>query len=299
MGKLIFSVLIGCFLWGLFLSNMYCQELYPVRGTVFIIDGKPTKVNLLVESNDNRIKVPVDTKGNFIVLLDWGKEYKFYFSRIGYVSKCVEFSTILPSGVSKENIYPYELLVELFPIYPNVDTVFFKKPIARIEFAINMDDFDYNLDYQLSIQRKAEQKKNEYYNWKNKQAKVPKESKSVTEEITNTELSKDTTITFDVKPKLQSKEKNTIIISRKTNIKNNNSPFGLPPLKNNYPLGKTVEVHNLKGKIITRVIIKTQSSQKIYYMVKHNWGGLYYFVQETPVTYRSISKSNFEKNTNM
>jgi hypothetical protein len=299
MGRIGFQVLISCFLWGFFPANSICQDLYPVRGTVFVIDGKSSKVNLRVESNETKLKVPVDIKGNFKVLLNWDKEYKFYFSQIGYVSKCIEFSTVLPAGANKEKIYPYELLVELFPIYPDVDTVFFKKPIAKIQFSENLDDFDYNLDYQLSIQYKAEQKKNEYFNWKKKISNIQIETKSQPVEVCTGELPNDTNTVAVITPKSHSPKKNTTTIPRKSDIKKNNTPFGLPPLDKDYSLGKTVEIHNLKGKIITRVIIKTTNSLKIYYKVKHDWGGLYYFVQETPVTYRSISKQNFEKNTNI
>ncbi|MCW3787641.1 hypothetical protein [Plebeiibacterium sediminum] len=272
----------------------FAQSNYPVSGTVLIRDGKVTKTSLMVQSGSGEVKVPVDINGNFLTYLKWDTNYKLYFSKIGYVTKCVEFSTQLPSSVSKNTIYPYEILVELFPMFPDVDTMFFKNPVARIHYSEEINDFDYDLDYQLTVKRKLEEIKKKYQNWLIQKSKDDSRTissslkKNPKEEVVryqkNVETSKSITA---VVPKTT--------VARKPTVKKEENPFGVPPLKSYYPEGKTVESFQLQGKTVVRIIMKKGPYQKAYFEVKHNWGGQYYFVQESPTYYRSISKYNFDK----
>ncbi len=277
-------------------NSGYGQHQYLVNGTVLIRDGKVTKTSLTIESGSSEIKVPVDINGNFITYLDWNTDYKLFFSKVGYVTKCVEFSTYVPDAISKNGIYPYEILVELFPKFPDVDTVFFKKPVARIHYSKAIEDFDYDLDYQLSVKQKLEEIKNKYQDWLEQKSKVGNRTidnggvKNSKEEIIR--YQKTVEISNNTKPIPP-----TTNIVRKPIVKEDENPFGVPPLKDSYPEGKTVETFELKGKSVIRIIIRKGGYQKAYFEVKHNWGGQYYFVQESPSYYRSISKYNFDKST--
>ncbi len=275
----------------------YGQHQYLVNGTVLIRDGKVTKTSLKIKSGSFEIQVPVDINGNFITYLDWNTDYQLYFSKVGYVTKCVEFSTYIPDDVSKSSIYPYEILVELFPKFPGVDTVFFKKPVAKIQYYNRIDDFDYDLDYQLTVKHKLEDIKSKYQNW------LKQKTKEGTRTIDNSDdkNSREEVIRYQKTVELS---KSTALVPPATNIarkpivkKEDENPFGVPPLKEHYPNGKTVEAFELQGKTVTRIIIKKEGYQKAYFQVKHNWGGQYYFVQESPGYYRSISKYNFDKST--
>ncbi len=278
-------------------NSGYGQDQYLVNGTVLVRDGKVTKTSLKIKSGSKEIKVPVDINGNFITYLNWNQDYKLFFSKVGYVTKCVEFSTHVPEYVSKNGIYPYEILVELFPKFPDVDTVFFKKPVARIHYSNEIEDFDYDLDYQLTIRRKLEEIKKKYQSWVEQKSKVG--NRTITNTITKN--SKEEIIRYQKTVETTSNNSAVVPptknIARKTITKKEENPFGVPPLKDNYPEGKTVESFELKGKIVTRIIIKKGTFQKSYFEVKHNWGGHYFFVQESPSYYRSISKYNFDKST--
>ncbi len=272
----------------------FAQSNYPVSGTILIRDGKVTKTSLKIQSGTSEVKIPVDINGNFLTHLNWDTKYKLFFSKVGYVTKCVEFSTQIPSSVQKNTIYPYEILVELFPMFPGVDTMFFKNPVARIHYSDEIQDFDYDLNYQLTVKRKLEEIKDKYQNWLIQKSKDKGRTissslqKNTKEEVIryqkNVETSKSITA---VVPKTT--------VARKPTVKKEENPFGVPPLKSFYPEGKTFEIFQLKGKVVTRIVVKKGPYQKAYFEVKHNWGGQYYFVQESPTYYRSISKYNFDK----
>lgn len=271
------------------------QNKYPVRGTVLIPDGKAIKVTLLVECENKNFRVPVSTDGNFVTYLNWDRDYILHFSRIGYVSKSVEFSTKIPADVKKSSIFPYEIVIELFPVFPNVDTVFYKKPVAKIHYSETIQDFDYDLDYQLSIQEKTEQTKIAYHKWVGMKTYA-------SEDLLNTRKNKIKSssarpqISVD-KPVMSDPVPEQVIAQVSVKTTKQENPFGLPPLNENYPQGKTVEIHKVKGKQIMRVVLINGEEQRIYYQVNHDWGGKYYFILESSGNYRSISKYNFDKFT--
>lgn len=65
-------------------------------------------------------------------------------------------------------------------------------------------------------------------------------------------------------------------------------------LKEKYKDGKTVEVIETKSKITTRTVIRKDGKVKVYLKVKHNWGGEYYFIDNSPVKVQSITKNYYE-----
>ncbi len=259
--------------------ELHCQENYSVSGVVYIRDGHSDRVNLTITNKKKQIKVPVDRDGNFSVFINWNKSYIFCFSKVGYVSKSIDFKTYIPDYIDKSLVVPYELFVELFPVYPNVDSMFYTKPVAKIEFSLNKQDFDFDLDYQLAIKKREAKAKDEYLNWVKKtstnvqKSQIEKQQHNINAIVSNE----------------KSNEQNKLILST--------DPFGLPPLKSNYPEGKTVEVFELKSKTVKRIVIKRNSDKKVYYEVKHNWGGLYHFLVITPQYYKSISKYYFDQAT--
>ncbi len=288
-------LLIGLFILIFSQVELQSQSKYPIRGTVYVRDGNSSRVNLLVNTESNSFKVPVDIDGDFVTYLEWNKKYKFCFSKNGYVSKIILFSTYIPNSIDKSAIHPYILLVEIFPVFPGVDTMFFKKPVAKIQFSDSFNDFDYDVDYHLSIRNKMNQTNEKYSNWHFKKDKNNVISKKEVKQNQKEAVVRYQKTVEIAQPSKVISAKSTVIKKQSSEI--HNDPFNLPPLKDQYPEGKSVEIYQLDGKQITRVIIKNGKYQKTFYKVKHNWGGLYYFVQDSPLNYRSISKYNFDKST--
>ncbi len=47
------------------------------------------------------------------------------------------------------------------------------------------------------------------------------------------------------------------------------------------------------------MIIKENQKLCVYYRVKHNWGGVYYFIDESPLGIFSVTVDLFERKTNI
>ncbi len=262
------------------------QDQYAVTGSVYIIDGHVKGTTIRIESaGSSKIQeVPIDNHGHFYAFINWDQQYKFVFSKMGYVSKCIEFSTELPVEVDKETIYPYDLKVELFPVFPDVDTVFYKKAVAIINYNNTIHDFDYDLSYHLMVKNHVEKTSQDYKEWKS-----ASEESMVSEDV------------FANRKDLNTNHESTYcnpIVSQDTRsyiIQKSESEF--PPLEKEYNEGKTVECFSYSNKEVTRVIIQKNHTLRAFYRVKHHWGGVYYFMETQPYMYTSISQTSYQKST--
>ncbi|MGE4288644.1 MAG: hypothetical protein AB7E36_08155 [Salinivirgaceae bacterium] len=70
-------------------------------------------------------------------------------------------------------------------------------------------------------------------------------------------------------------------------------------LKEKYPNQKTIEVEELPGKQITRVIMHIDNKITTYLKVKHSWGATYFFIDEVGQQLRSINEQYFNLMTNL
>jgi hypothetical protein len=68
-------------------------------------------------------------------------------------------------------------------------------------------------------------------------------------------------------------------------------------LKIKYPDEKTIEIFEEKGKKTTRVVINRDNKVTVYLKVEHPWGGIYYFIDNSPFPVQSITSTSFVKNT--
>ncbi len=91
----------------------------------------------------------------------------------------------------------------------------------------------------------------------------------------------------DIKPKRKAYAK--LVVEKRVRDKE---------LKEKYKDGKTVEVIEAKSKTTTRTIIKKDGKVNVYLKVKHNWGGEYYFIDNSPVKVQSITKHYYETKVN-
>ena len=86
---------------------------------------------------------------------------------------------------------------------------------------------------------------------------------------------------------------------KKTEKKRNGdkNKYNIPSLKNDYPVGKTVETFLVDNKQITRVIIRSPDKQNVFIQVKHPWGGVFYFIDESPLGIFSVTEDSFRRYT--
>ena len=292
--KLPFSSFYLTFIFVFHSVLLYGENNYSINGKVFIDNGSTDNVLVDIYSNGELVKkLSVNQDGLFRTTIDWNQIYSISFSKKGYVTKIIEFSTILPSGKNSTGIEPYNLRVRLFKTFEGVDSVFFKNPVAKIRYDQTIGDFDYDMDYSLSVKYKVDE-----------MMKNAKES-SHKSEVTKTVRTKQNS---SVPPKSEVfKDSGYVVLTETGNVTtvpdiphtghgsiDNNE---LPPLKEYYPPGRTIEEYDLPEKKITRIVIMRGNTRNIYFRVKHNWGPVYYFHDETPLTYRCITRKAYERET--
>lgn len=266
-------------------SSTYSQ--YVVRGEV-IGDGASVNDVTVELSNDNVTK-PVNIRaGRFYSQLEWNKIYLFSFRKPGFVAKVIEFSTKVPDDFPKELLQPYLLQVRLFPIFEGVDTVFFEKPVAKIRFDEELRDFTDDRDYSLQVRYRVQQMRK-----KRKQKKssaAPSNNQESTDKKVNSLINKGEVVKGDTITPIHPIDIKVINPNKKSVSLMN---LHLPALKETYPNGKTVEEFDLEGRHVVRTIFFDGDFRRVLVKVEHNWGGVYYFIDELHIGNRCITREAY------
>lgn len=267
----------------LFTNPLISQQNYIVFGKVSVTQGSVIGVDAILESENSKSPITLNDKGEFKSNLNWNTTYLFIFSKKGFIAKSIRFSTQIPNSVNLNTIEPYLLLVELWPVMANVDTAFFENPVGYIKFDPAINDFDFDRDYSLKVKytTPVQKKKNENTidNQINNRIRIDANQKK---QATNNEEFKS--------------ESNEIIKI----IKLNSKPKSLyapdfPPLLDDYPLGITLEEFGVTGRNVTRVVLNDNGYLKVLLKVNHDWGGVYFFINEAPDYYRGITSETYIK----
>jgi len=266
----------------------YSQDKYLVNGKVLIANYDFRRVKVVLTDGNFTGELEVSDKGVFTAELNWNKTYFFKFSKPGYVSKIIEFSTFVPQGRSR-SIRPFAMGVRLFPVFEGVDSVFFRKPVAKVYYDDKLSDFTDDRDYALEVVYRIKQmlkksRKIAYNNINAQKDKLPDHRKNLgAKNIQGSGSPK------NVKSYVSRSVK--AVSQKSTNeIK---SSYDLIPLKKNYPEGRTIESFYLEGKEITRVVINQGGIRDVFFQVKHRWGGVFYFLDEMPLGIFPVTKTSF------
>lgn len=260
------------------------QTGYKVYGKASVSEGSVIGLEARLKSNLETVPVNVNEKGEFNCELNWQQDYYFIFSKKGFISKSIRFSTEIPQGINRNGIEPYMLLVELSPVMANVDTAFFENPVGFIRFDSIINDFDFDRDYSLKVkysepvQKKLENNSKTSFQSKPSSQKPKSSGGEKASGKNSTEAA--------VKPPLVKKLKpapRTLYAP------------DFPPLLESYPPGITREEFSVPGRQVTRVVLNENQYLKVLLKVKHDWGGVFYFISEAPDYYRGISRETFIK----
>ena len=139
------------------------QEKYSVFGKIKIENGSIENTRITILKNAEKMESKfVDNSGKFEYGLDFGNEYIFEFSKEGFVTKRVSISTFVPLDIlSRDNQFPpFKFVVSLFPAYEGLDISVFDQPMGMVMYDKELDDFDYDRDYDAQIRdaiKKAEE----------------------------------------------------------------------------------------------------------------------------------------------
>ena len=152
--KTIRLVSIVIFIFLLNQNASYSQEKYSVFGKVKIENGTIDNTYITILKNAEKMETKmVDNSGKFEYGLEFGHEYIFEFSQEGFVTKKVSISTFVPIEVlSRDSQFPpFKFMVSLFPAYKGLDLSVFDQPMGMIMYDKELDDFDYDRDYDSQI----------------------------------------------------------------------------------------------------------------------------------------------------
>ncbi|WP_430816861.1 hypothetical protein [Carboxylicivirga sp. RSCT41] len=273
-----------CLAGFLFYTNATAQ--YIVSGEILDVDNTFDDVIVELSVNNQKKELQVSNTGHFRTSLDWNQTYYFKFRKSGYVSKVIEFSTVLPDDKQPSAIEPYHMPVRLFRMFEGVDTVFFQNPIAKIHFDKNLGDFEHDIDYSLKVKYRIDQMREKGKSTPNKPVKpintAQKTAKKKSVKAIESEVG-------------QVKTDKSIVVSNKDEIViDHNEVVDVPDLKKDYKEGETMEEFNLKNRTIIRHVFLNNGQRRVFLSVKHNWGGHYYFIDEAEIGYRCISKDMYE-----
>lgn len=268
----------------LFALPVTSQNGYKIFGKASVSEGVVSGLEARLKSAVGTVPLSVNKKGEFECMLSWQQDYYFIFSKKGYISKSIRFSTEVPTELNKNTIEPYMLLVELSPIMANVDTAFFENPVGFIRFDSTINDFDFDRDYSLKVKYSEPVQKKLGNN-----SKTSVQSKPLTKKPKPSDDSKKTG-----KTTAEAEVKAPLVKKLKPAPRTLYAP-DFPPLLETYPPGITREEFSVPGRQVTRVVLNENQYLKVLVKVKHDWGGVFYFISEAPDYYRGISRETFIK----
>ncbi|OFX60965.1 MAG: hypothetical protein A2046_08815, partial [Bacteroidetes bacterium GWA2_30_7] len=83
--------------------------------------------------------------GRFNFKLQFNKEYIIEIASSDLVTKKVSINTAIPA--SENSIWPYKFTVDLFDDLPGLDKSALSKPVTKVKFNEQSEDFEYDTDY--------------------------------------------------------------------------------------------------------------------------------------------------------
>ncbi|MCG8578710.1 MAG: hypothetical protein MI866_02260 [Bacteroidales bacterium] len=268
-----------------FLFYIQATAQYVVSGEILDVNNIYNDVIVELSGNNSTQALQLSPTGHFRTSLNWNKTYYFKFRKTGYVSKVIEFSTVLPSGKQPSAIEPYHMPVRLFKVFEGVDTVFFKNPIAKIRYDESLGDFEHDIDYSLKVKYRIDQMREKG------QSSMNKTKKSVA--VKSDKIKKKPVKAVKREEKQQTvgsldpSDNNELVIDY-------NEMVDVPALETKYEEGETIEEFKLKNRTIKRHVFVLDEKRRVFLSVKHNWGGHYFFIDEAEIGYRCISKDMYE-----
>jgi hypothetical protein len=100
-------------------------------------------------------------KGKCVIRLELDKKYKIVVSKKGFVTKFFEVDTKVPEN--KKSMFSFNFDIDLFADIKGLDVTVLKKPIAKVDYDIIEDHFEYDDDYTNRINFELKKMYKNYY----------------------------------------------------------------------------------------------------------------------------------------
>lgn len=139
----------------LFLTiNVFSQEKFSITGKVQVEDGSPGGLIMIIHKDAVKLEErSIPKTGKFSLKLDFGYDYELAFTKEAFVTKRISISTFVPADILETNSrFPaFKFSISLFPAYEGLDLSIFDQPMGLIMYNKEVDDFDYDRDYDDQI----------------------------------------------------------------------------------------------------------------------------------------------------
>jgi hypothetical protein len=144
-----------------------------LKGTVFQTKGKADekekeeKNNLdsalikVYEGKEKINEIYTNKKGKCNLRLELDKKYKIEVTKKGFVTKFFEVDTKVPAN--KISMFSFNFDIDLFAEIKGLDVTVLKKPIAKVDYDIIEDHFEYDDDYTNRINFDLKKMYKNYY----------------------------------------------------------------------------------------------------------------------------------------
>lgn len=147
-------------------KQLYSQGALKVYVRLIIKKGETAGSKIVLYKNGQITEEVPLKSGRFELNLEYNNEFILSFEKPGYVTKKIAIDTNVPGAFRKDIEQVKQFEVELFKQANEKELLIYKNPVAKVRYASDIDDFDYDIDYSSTIQKQ-----------------IDKETKALAEEI--------------------------------------------------------------------------------------------------------------------
>ncbi len=267
-----FIITIFLMLFCLYVSSAYAQEVtkFNILVKFNISDGDFKNSTITITKNGSPFRVINPNKEKHNVELPFGAEYLFTFIKMGYITKSVVVDTKIPVDREKEPFAKFSMEVRILP-QPEDQIVTYTQPVGIIKYSLEINDFDFDKDYSLTVQEMQKQAVE-------RAVKVPKpptpNPRPIPPVIPDQTIAPSKPIPVVIKEpeyKPEPPKKKPVVrmpaIPQKPIVKK-----------------KTVKIIQEDRRKITIVIVNVDGVDHIYKKEEYSWGGCYYYKSDKRIT---------------
>lgn len=140
------------------IANAQDAPKYPVKLKLVIKDGDMKNALITITKDGAPFKVIDPDGGKYTVDLDFGAEYLFTCTKMGYITKALIIDTHVPKDREQED-FAKQLPTVTLEKQPADQIVTYTQPVGKIKYSVASGDFDFDRDYSQNaqvMQKKAE-----------------------------------------------------------------------------------------------------------------------------------------------
>ena len=161
MKKMLKNILLFVFAVLFNSQSLFSQQIVEVFGQLTSAESSLNNAEIQIKrDNEGWLNVKFSKRnGEFNLALPLNHVYTFRFKQPGTIEKQIEFSTVVPDDYSQYVFDPFFFMVRLesYSASPEIDTLFYNKPVGKIFFAEEFTKFDYDREYNLFVREKVKE----------------------------------------------------------------------------------------------------------------------------------------------